>query len=93
MDAELEARRDLRQRLLGALAAGQAVGDDADLMAAIGLSIGEVQDVAKDAANRSTQRMQDTKRLTVDHGHDHNQRSPTKPPVMATALSSVMLGT
>jgi hypothetical protein len=62
-NAELEARCNLRQRRLGACAAGQAVGDDADMMAAIGLSIGKVQDVAKDAANRCAHRVQNTKRL------------------------------
>src|ERR1700710_1122316 len=42
MKAELEARRDLGQRRLGAFAAGQAVGDDADMMAAVGLAVGEI---------------------------------------------------
>ena len=53
MNAELEARRDFRQRLLGAFAAGEAVGDDADVMAAVGLAVGEIQDMAKDAADRA----------------------------------------
>ena len=48
---------------VGALAAGQAVGDDADMMAAIGLAVGEVEDVAEDAADRRAHRVQDTKRL------------------------------
>ena len=63
MDAELEARRDLRQRRLGAFAAGQAVGDDADMMAAVGLAVGEIEDVTEDAADRRAHRVQDTKRL------------------------------
>ena len=63
MNAELEAGRDLRQRRLGAFAAGEAVGDDADMVAAVGLSIGEVQDVTEDAADRRAHRVQDTKRL------------------------------
>ena len=74
--AELEARRDLRQRLLGAFAAGEAVGDDADMMAAIGLAVGEIEDVAENAADRRAHRVQDAKRLTVDEGHDQNQCSP-----------------
>ena len=74
MNAELEARRDFRQRLLGAFAAGEAVGDDADMMAAIGLAVGEIEDMAEDAADRRARRVQDTKRLTVDDRHDQNQR-------------------
>ncbi len=77
MHAELQARCDLGQRLFGALAAGQAVGDDADMMAAVGLAVGEVEDVAKDAADGRAHRVQDTKRLVVGHGHGQNQRSPT----------------
>ena len=77
MHAKLQARCDLGQRLLGALAAGQAVGDDTDMVAAIGLAVGEVEDVAKDAANGRAHRVQDTKRLSFDDGHAQNQRSPT----------------
>jgi hypothetical protein len=69
MDTKLHARRDLGQRLLGALASGQIVGDDPDLMAALGLAIGEVEDVTKNAANGCAHRVQDTKRLTLDHWH------------------------
>ena len=53
------------ERRFGAFAAGQAVGDDADMMAAVGLAIGEVEDVAEDAADRRAHRMQNTKRLTL----------------------------
>ena len=63
MNAELEARRDLLQGRLGAFAAGQAVGDDADMVAAVGLSVGEVEDVTEDSADRRAHRVQDTKRL------------------------------
>ena len=63
MNAELEARRDLRQRRLGAFAAGQAVGNDADVVAAVGLAVGEIEDVAEDSADRRAHRVQDTKRL------------------------------
>jgi hypothetical protein len=77
MHAELEAGRYFRQRLLGALAAGEAVGDNADVMAAVGLAVGEVQDMTKDATDRGARRVQDAKGLTVDDRHDQNQRSPT----------------
>ena len=127
---KLQAWRDLRQRRGGTLAAGQAVGDDADLVAAVDLAIGEVQDMTENGADRRAHRVQDTKRLIWNHGHDQNQRSPTstvspglmavpsgtttrlepepsvwvsvtrsrsargeKPPAIATALSTLILGT
>ena len=130
LNAELEAGGDFLQRRLGAFAAGQAVGDNADMVAALGLSVGEVQDVTEDSADRRAHRVQDTKRLVRVSGHDQNQRSPTrtvspgltgvpsgtttrigpeasawvsvtlsrrargeKPPAIATALSTLMLGT
>lgn len=58
MNAELEARGDFRQRLLGAFAAGEAVGDDADVMAAIGLAVGEIEDMAENAADRRARGVQ-----------------------------------
>src|SRR5882724_5407081 len=130
MNAKLEAGRDLLKRRSGAFAAGHAVGDDADVVAAVGLSVGEVQDVTEDSADRGAHCVQDTKRLIWNRGHDQNQRSPTrtvspglndvpsgtttriepelsvwvrvtrsrrargeKPPAIATALSTLMLGT
>ena len=63
VDAKLEAGRNFIQRRLGAFSAGQAVGDDADMMAAVGLSVGEIQDVTEDSADRRAHRVQDTKRL------------------------------
>ena len=48
MNAEIEPWRDFRQRGLGALAAGQAVGDDANLVATVDLAVGEIQDVTED---------------------------------------------
>ena len=63
MNAELQPRRDLRQRRIGALAAGEAVGDDADEMAAVGLSVGEIENMPEDAADRRANGMQDAKRL------------------------------
>ena len=77
MNAELEARGDFRQRLLGAFAPGKAVGDDADVMAAIGLAVGEIEDMAENATDRRARCVQDTKRLTVYQRHDQNQRSST----------------
>jgi hypothetical protein len=62
-NAKLETGRDLGQRCLRACAAGQTVGDNSDMVAAIGLSIGEVQDVSKDPTDRRAHRVQDTKRL------------------------------
>jgi hypothetical protein len=61
--AQLEAGRNLGQGCLGPLAAGEAVGDDADMVAALGLSIGEIQDVAEDSPDRRPHRMQNSKRL------------------------------
>src|SRR5262249_14447488 len=61
MHAKLHALCDLGQRLIGALASGQAVGDDPDLMPAVGLAVGEIEDVTKNAANGRTHRVQDTK--------------------------------
>ncbi len=63
MHAKREARGDLRQRGLGAFAAGQAIGDKADVVATVYLSVGEVEDVTKDSADRRAHGVQDTKRL------------------------------
>ena len=91
MNAELQAWRDLRQRRFGAFAAGEAVGDDADVMAAIGLAVGEIEDVAEDSADRRAHRVQDTKRLICNRGHDQNQRSPTS--TVSPGLRGVPSGT
>ena len=91
MNAELEPRRNFRQRLLGAFAAGEAVGDDADVMAAVGLAVGEIQDMAENAADRRARRVQDPKRLAFHHGHDQNQRSPIS--TVSPGLSDVPDGT
>jgi hypothetical protein len=63
MNAKREPGRDFRQRGLGTLAAGQAVGDNADVVAAVDLAVGEVEDVTEDSADRRANRVQDTKRL------------------------------
>jgi hypothetical protein len=73
VNAKLETGRDLRQRRVGALAAGEAVGDNANVMAAASLSVGEIQDVTEDPADRRAHRVQDTKRLICNRGHDQNQ--------------------
>jgi hypothetical protein len=128
--AESKARGDFGKRRVGALAAGEAVGDDPDLVAAVGLAVGEVEDVTEDSADRRAHCVQDAKRLIWNDGHDQNQRSPTRtvspgpsavpsgttvrdepelsmwvsvtrsrrargenPPAIATALSTLMLGT
>ncbi|GLR84895.1 hypothetical protein GCM10007857_16050 [Bradyrhizobium iriomotense] len=44
-------------------------------MPAIDLAIGEVEDVAEDATDRSTHGVQDAKRLVDRGGHDLNRRS------------------
>jgi hypothetical protein len=63
MNAKLEPGRDCRQRRFSPFAAGKAVGDDADMVAAVGLAVGEVQDMTEDATDRCANRVQDTKRL------------------------------
>ncbi|GCC49698.1 hypothetical protein chiPu_0033958, partial [Chiloscyllium punctatum] len=63
VDAELEARLDLGKHCVGTRATGQAVGDDADVMAAFDLAIGNVEDVTDDAADRGTDDVQDAQRL------------------------------
>jgi hypothetical protein len=58
MDAKLQAWRDFLKRRLGAFATSEAVGDHADLVAAIGLAVGEVQDVTEDSTDRCAHRVQ-----------------------------------
>ena len=75
MHAKLQPRRKFGQRLVRALATGEAVGENPDVMAAINLAIGEVEDMTEDAANGRTHGVQDSERLVGRRGHDHNQRS------------------
>jgi hypothetical protein len=63
MDAQLQARRDLGQRGVGPFAARQAIGNQADVMAAFRLAVGEVEDMTEDSTNGCAHRVQDTKRL------------------------------
>src|ERR1700694_3355119 len=91
VNAKLEPGRDFGQCGLGALPPGQAVGDQANVMATVDLSIGEVQDVTEDSADRRAHRVQDTKRLIGNHGHDQIQRAPTS--TVSPGLSAVPSGT
>jgi hypothetical protein len=74
--AERKARRDLGKRSRGALAAGQAVGDDSNLVAAIHLAVREVDDVAKNTAHGRANSMQDFERL-FRRRHAQYQFPPT----------------
>src|SRR6185437_4303736 len=47
----------------GAIAAGKAVGNEADMVTAVGLAVGQVQDMTEDSTDRRANRVQDTKRL------------------------------
>ncbi|BEV44126.1 hypothetical protein CRBSH125_03090 [Afipia carboxidovorans] len=58
VDAELHLRRDLAQCDVGTLTTGQAVGENADLVPALGLAIGKVKNMADDAANGGADGMQ-----------------------------------
>src|SRR5215468_4206263 len=60
MNAELETRRDVGEGACRALPARQAVGDDSNVVAALGLAIGEIKDMTKNAANRRAHHMQNT---------------------------------
>ena len=91
MNAELQPRRDLRQCRFGAFAAGEAVGNDADAVAAIGLSVCDIENVAKDSAHRGANRVKNAKRLVWRCGHDQNQRSATR--TVSPGLSGVPNGT
>ena len=60
INAQLEPRCDLLERSLGAFATGQAIGDQAHMVPAIGLAVDEIQDVAEDSADRRPYGVQDT---------------------------------
>jgi hypothetical protein len=96
MRPQFEPWRDLLQRGRGALAAGQAVGEDADMMAAVRLPIGKVEDMAKNPADRCAYRMQDSKRSLGGGGHDQIQPSPRRAtlpaPVTAATGSAGIAG-
>jgi len=56
-NTELQSRRNLGQRRAGAVATGQAVGDDADMVTSVDLPIGKIENVPKDSANGRTHRV------------------------------------
>src|SRR3954468_19169368 len=78
MNPEFEARGDVFERRVGAFPAGQTVRDNTNLMAAIGLAIGKVHDVAERSTYRRAQCVQDTQRLICTRRHVQNQRSPIR---------------
>ena len=69
MHAERKARLHLGKRRVGALAAGQAVGENADLMAAFDLSLREIEDMAEDAADRRAHGVQNSQRIGRNGSH------------------------
>jgi hypothetical protein len=73
--AKLQPRRELGQRLVRAFTAGEAVGENPDMVTAIDLAVSEVEDVPEDAADGRTYGVQDAERLVGRGGHDQNQRS------------------
>ena len=62
VDAEFEARSDLRESRVRPFSSCEAVGDDRYKMAAIGLSVCDVEDMTDDAADRRAYGVQDTQR-------------------------------
>src|SRR5665213_1767027 len=91
MNAKFEPGRDRGQRRFSPFAAGKAVGDEADMVAAVGLAVGQVQDMTEDSANRRANRVEDAKRLIGNGRHGQNQRSPTR--TVSPGLSGVPSGT
>lgn len=57
-----EQRRKFSQSLLGALAAGEPVGDKANAVPALDLRAGKVGDVPEQPTNRGAEHMQDVQR-------------------------------
>lgn len=91
MDAELQPRPDLTENGIGALAAGPAVGNDADGVAALDLSGCKIEDMAEDSANGRAHHVQDAQRGIGGIGHGQNHRSPMT--MVSPGLSSVPGGT
>src|SRR5437879_7025870 len=63
IDAELHARCNLGQCLIVTFAASQTVGDNPDMMAAIGLAVSEAENVPNDTAYRRARSVPATNRL------------------------------
>ena len=74
IDAELQSRRNLRKRFIRALAAGEAVGQNPDIMTAIDLTVGEIENVPEDATDRRADSVQDAKRPVGWRRHDRRSR-------------------
>jgi hypothetical protein len=74
MNTELEAGRDLHQSLVGTLAAGQRVGDNPDIMAAIGLAVRKVQNVPENSSDRGADCVQNPKLLAGGGRRRHECR-------------------
>jgi len=77
INTKLHARRNLGQRSAGSFTAGEAVGDQADMMAALGLTVGEIKNMSDDSTNRSAYGVKDTERLigSLRHSQDwHSSR-------------------
>jgi hypothetical protein len=68
VNSQLQARGDLLERRIGAFAARQAIRDDTYVMAAVGLAICKVQDVAESSTYRRAQCVQYAERLRT-HGN------------------------
>jgi hypothetical protein len=68
VNSELHAWGDLIERRIGAFATRQAIRDHAYVMAAVGLAICKVQDVAESSTYRRAQCVQDAERLRT-HGN------------------------
>ena len=75
MHAELQPWRKFGQRLVRTLATREAIGENPDVMAAINLAIGEVEDVPEDASDGRAYSVQDAKWLVGRGEHDQNQRT------------------
>jgi len=61
-NAKREVWRDLGERSIGALSSRQTVGNDADMVTTLDLSMGEIENMTKDSADRSPYGVQDAKR-------------------------------
>ena len=61
-NTKLEARCNLGERGFSSFSSGQTVGDDPDMVAVLDLSVGEVENVTNDSADRRTYGVQDPKR-------------------------------
>ena len=68
LEAELQARRKVGEDRFGARAAGRAVDNQSDAMAALGLAVRHVEHVAKQSAERRPQDMQDLEARRIESG-------------------------